>query len=81
ARTETADLLIEAAEDTEGQTLYISHADNIEGAELMRDVFLSKAKFKDVYISTIGPIVGASVGPGTIISFVYGKEVTIEGKE
>ena len=78
ARTETADLLIEAAEDTEGQTLYISHADNIEGAELMRDVFLSKAKFKDVYISTIGPIVGASVGPGTIISFVYGKEVTIE---
>jgi len=81
ARNETADMLIEAAENTEDQTLYISHADNLEGAELLRDAFFAKAKFKDVYISTIGPIVGASVGPGTIISFVFGKEVTIEGKE
>ena len=81
ARTETADMLIEAAEDIEGQTLYISHADDLEGAEKLRDVFLAKAQFKDVYISTIGPIVGASVGPGTIIAFTFGKEVTIEGKD
>lgn len=81
ARNEIADMEIEAAIDTENQTLYISHADNLEGAEQIRDVILSKAKFKDVYINTIGPIVGASVGPGTIIVFVYGKEVTIEGKD
>lgn len=81
ARNETADMLIEAAENIADQTLYISHADNLEGAQQLRDVFMSKAKFKDVYISTIGPIVGASVGPGTIISFVYGKEVTIEGTD
>lgn len=81
ARNETADMLIEAAENIADQTLYISHADNLEGAQQLRDVFMSKTKFKDVYISTIGPIVGASVGPGTIISFVYGKEVTIEGTD
>lgn len=81
ARNEIAAMQLEAAEDTEGQTLYISHADNLEGAEQLRDVFLAQAKFKDVYIGSIGPIVGASVGPGTIISFVFGKEVTIEGKE
>jgi hypothetical protein len=39
------------------------------------------ASFKEVKIGTIGPIVGASVGPGTIIAFCFGKEVTIEGKE
>ena len=32
-------------------------------------------------ISTIAPIVGASVGPGTIIGFTYGTEVMIEGNE
>lgn len=81
ARNEIANMEIEAAIDTENQTLYISHADDLEGAEQLRDVILSKAKFKDVYINTIGPIVGASVGPGTLIAFVFGKEVTIEGKD
>ena len=42
---------------------------------------MALAPFKDCYISTIGPIVGASVGPGTIISFVIGDEVTIQGGE
>lgn len=78
---EAADMQIKAAENTESQTLYISHADNLAGAEQLRDIILEKAKFKDVYISTIGPIVGASVGPGTIITYVYGKEVTIEGTD
>lgn len=81
ARNEIADMLLEAAEESENQTLYISHADNLEGAEQLRDVFLGKARFKDVYINTIGPIVGASVGPGTIIAYVFGKEVTIEGTD
>jgi len=62
-------------------TLYISHADCIEDAESLRDVILEIAPFKNVVIGTIGPIVGASVGPGTVISFCYGTEVTIEGNE
>ena len=49
--------------------------------ELLRDIILSVVPFKKVYIDIIGPIVGTSVGPGTVISFCKGKEVTIEGKE
>lgn len=79
AKAEIANLICEAAEDSENETLYISHADNIEGAEAIRDAILEKKKFKDVCINCIGPIVGASVGPGTIIPFCFGKEVSVEG--
>ncbi len=62
-------------------TLYLSHADCIEDVELLKEEILKIAPFKNVVISTIGPIVGASVGPGTVIAFCYGKEVLIEGNE
>ena len=81
ARKEIASLIAEVAEDSENSVLCISHADDIEEAEKLRDEILAKRAFRDVYINYIGPIVGASVGPGTIIAFAYGKEVTIEGKD
>lgn len=65
----------------ETQTLYISHADNEAQANALRDAILKEAVFKDSYISTIGPIVGASVGPGTVSCYVIGKEVTVRGGE
>lgn len=72
---------IKDAADGVYDTLYISHADNLAVAESLRDEILSIAPFRKVEIGLIGPIVGASVGPGTIIAFCYGKEVTIEGRE
>lgn len=75
-----AEDLVNAA-DGVYDTIYISHADCIEDAESLRDAVLALADFKNVIIGTIGPIVGASVGPGTIIGFCFGKEVTIEGNE
>lgn len=66
--------------DEEGkECLYISHADCIEDAELLKEKILELTPFKNVIIGTIGPIVGSCVGPGTIISFCYGKEVTAGG--
>lgn len=81
ARQEIARLIADASEDSENRTLFISHADDEESALKLRDEILSLKTFNKVYINYIGPIVGASVGPGTLIAFVYGKEVTIEGKE
>lgn len=81
ARKEMALDTVNAAENIEDSVLYISHADDIENAYKLRDEVLALGKFKDVYIDYIGPIVGASVGPGTLITYVYGKKVTIEGKE
>ena len=67
--------------DPDSQVLYISHADCLEDAEQLRDEILKNVKFRECYINTIAPIVGASVGPGTIIAFYVGTEVTegIEG--
>ncbi len=80
-RKEMAKDTIAAAEDIENSVLCISHGDAPAEAEKLRDEVLALGKFKQVYITNIGPIVGASVGPGTLITYVYGKAVTIEGKE
>ena len=63
------------------ETLYISHGDCLADAEILRDEILKIAPFNKVVMGPIGPIVGASVGPGTVIAYCYGKEVTIEGNE
>lgn len=80
ARIAIAEDIVNAA-DGNYDTLYISHADCIESTEALKEEILKRAPFKNVVISVIGPIVGASVGPGTVIAFCYGKEVTIEGNE
>lgn len=80
ARTAIADLAVEAAEGVY-DTLLISHADCEKEAMILRDEILKRAPFKEVIFGYIGPVVGASVGPGTLIAFTFGKEVTIEGNE
>ena len=37
-------------------------------------------KPKNIIIGKIGPIIGASSGPGVISIYVYGKEVTFCGE-
>lgn len=80
ARIAIAEHIKEAANGNY-DTLYISHADCIETAKALEEEILKIAPFKNVVMGVIGPIVGASVGPGTVISFCYGNQVTIEGKE
>lgn len=80
ARVAIADHIVEAANGVY-DTLYISHADCLESAIAVKDEILKKAEFKEVVLGYIGPIVGASVGPGTVIAFTFGNEVTIEGNE
>lgn len=81
ARQEIANMIAEGVVAPETQTLYISHADDLPAAEALRDVILKTVPFADVQMGYIGPIVGASVGPGTVIAFYFGQEVTVEGKE
>ncbi len=81
AKAKIAEHLANVVEEEGKDCLYISHADCIEDAEALRDKVLEVMPFKNVVIGTIGPIVGSCVGPGTIISFCFGKEVTIEGRE
>lgn len=80
ARVAIAQHLVDAANGNYDMLL-ISHADCEADAILLRDEILKLADFKEVILGYIGPIVGASVGPGTVIGFVLGNEVTIEGNE
>lgn len=66
--------------DPENQTIYVVHADSIEDANYLKEHILQAVKCKDVYIDNIGPIVGASTGPGTVAIYFVGKEVTIKGE-
>lgn len=72
---------IKAAANGNYGTLYLSHADCEEEVLKLRDVILSIAPFENVVIDVIRPIVGASVGPGTVIAFCFGTEVMVEGNE
>ncbi len=80
-RNEIVNMICELAVEPENQTLFISHADNIAVAENWRDAIMEKVPFKDCYINYIAPIVGASVGPGTVDVYFVGKEVTVKGGE
>ena len=80
ARAAIAEHIAQAADGVYDE-LFLSHADCGEDIELLKETILQVAPFKKVTVSTIGPIVGASVGPGTVIAFCHGKEVMIEGNE
>ena len=73
---ELANLTVENIVAPEEQTLFIAHADCLEDAEYLRDQLTAKLQFKAVYVNFIGPIIGASIGPGAIAVFTFGKEIT-----
>ena len=80
ARVAIAEHIHDAA-DGVYEELFLTHADCEEDIELLKEEILKTSPFKKITVNYIGPIVGASVGPGTVIAFCYGKEVTIEGIE
>ena len=62
--------------DPESQTLYVSHADNLEKAKLYGETIKEKYGFKDIFYSNIGTIIGSHTGPGLVAVFFIGKERT-----
>ena len=81
AKAKIAQRVAEVVEEDGMDCLYITHADCVEDAEVLRDKILELVPFKNVMMNNIGPIVGSCVGPGTIIAYCYGKEVTVKGSE
>lgn len=62
------------ADPYRGQTVFISHGDCIEDAELLADMIRKEFDPADVVISYVGPVIGAHSGPGTLALFFLGKE-------
>lgn len=73
---EVAKMTAESMEDIENSILFIGHVVDPEGAELLKNEILKLCTPKEIRIGLIGPIVGGSVGPGTVSAYFYGAEVT-----
>ena len=73
----------EKYEDVPFQKLYIAHADCAEDAEDLKKAILEivPEREKDIHMGYIGPIIGASAGPGTVGVYFYGAEVTFDAGE
>ena len=72
-------LMKAAITEPETQTIYLAHADcDPAEVETLRTMILQEIPCKDVYVSYIGPIIGASIGPDAVAMFAFGKENTFK---
>ena len=76
---ECVNMLKEIIIEPEKQTLFVGHADCVEAAEELKALAEQELKPADVHMGYIGPIIGASVGPGPIVIYGVGKKVDIQG--
>ena len=58
--------------------LFVSHADCEEDMKKLKEAILERIPDKNIPVHEgfIGPIIGATAGPGTVAAFFWGKEVT-----
>ncbi len=54
-------------------TVFISHGDCREDAEILASILKEQYGVKEVYISYVGAVIGSHAGPGTIALFFMGK--------
>lgn len=75
-----AERFIASYEAEAGKEIVIAHADCPEDAELLKASVIEKlgGECANVRTAYIGPIVGASVGPGTLALYYFGKEVSYD---
>lgn len=76
-RRQSLDALVEHMEKSvlapQDQVVFISHGDAIEDAQYVAGLVRKKFRPKQIVIHTIGPVIGAHSGPGTIALFFLGK--------
>lgn len=77
---EIVNLLAEAMQGEEDRRVYVGHADCSQEEV---DYLVNKVKevigTDEIYVNYIGPIIGASIGPGAVVVYGWGKKVELEG--
>lgn len=68
------DRLEEMGDDPAHQRIFISHGDDLEGAELLAEKIHERTGNTNIMINYIGAVIGAHSGPGTIALFFKGKD-------
>jgi DegV family protein with EDD domain len=59
-------------ENPEEQVIFISHGDNLQGAQHLESLVRERWQVRDVIISNIGPVIGAHTSQGTVTLFFVG---------
>ncbi|WP_458414358.1 DegV family protein [Schinkia sp. CFF1] len=67
------EIIRERGSNLEDQLMAISHGDDLETAEAMRDLIKAEFGTKEILIHTVGCSIGAHAGPGTIAIFFLNK--------
>lgn len=58
----------------DGETVYISHCDNLENAEQLRDIIIEKTKVSKIEIYYLGNTIGCHLGPDSVAVFYKGTK-------
>lgn len=67
--TALVDHMEKDAKDPGSQTVFISHGDCLEDAQIVADDIKKRFGTKDFYINFVGPVIGSHSGPGTVALF------------
>ncbi len=59
---------------TTEDVVFLAHADTLDDANFVKDLILKEFSVKEVVVNSLGTVVGAHVGPGTVALFFMGKE-------
>lgn len=79
---ELVNLMKDSIVEPEKQTIVLLHADcEKEEVESLKKMIEDAIPCKGVYVSYLGPIIGATTGPGCFGIFAFGKEVTYKSEE
>jgi len=73
ALEELVNRMEETVIEPENQTVFISHGDCLEDAEFVARLVRSRMEIRDIVINTVGPVIGAHSGPGTVALFFIGS--------
>lgn len=63
------------------QTVVVVHADADEDAAYLAERVKNEIQPKEVYVTYIGPIIGASVGPGAVALYALGDQNAVLGSK
>ena len=68
------DKMEQTAIDPGDQTVFISHGDCLEDAQMVAQMVRDRFGTQDIRINFVGPVIGAHSGPGTLALFYLGTE-------
>ena len=67
------EIMKERGDRVKDQLIAISHSDDLETAEMIRDIIKEECSVEEFFINNIGSVIGAHVGPGTVAIFFLNK--------